>query len=87
MNLATAPDLLTVEEFAAWARIGRSKAYLAVRGGDLPGAVRIGRTWRIPRHALASWLGFELDKEEAPAVNGDLGELKGQVCDGKCTRD
>jgi excisionase family DNA binding protein len=49
--MADEPDVYTVEEAAAKLRIGRSAGYEAVRRGDLP-AVRIGRSWRIPRHAL-----------------------------------
>jgi excisionase family DNA binding protein len=43
--------VLTVEEAAALLRIGRTAAYEAARRGDLP-AVRIGRSLRVPRHAL-----------------------------------
>ena len=45
------PLLLTVEEFARVARLGRTAAYDAVRRGDIP-SVRIGRSLRIPREEL-----------------------------------
>jgi excisionase family DNA binding protein len=46
------PLLLTVDEAAEVLRIGRNGAYAAVANGSLP-SVRIGRTIRIPRDALA----------------------------------
>jgi excisionase family DNA binding protein len=78
MNLADAPHVLTIEEAAKALRIGRTAAYEAARRGDLPGAVRIGRTWRVSRHQLEQLLGvpinddatvrnshFEQDREDA----------------------
>jgi excisionase family DNA binding protein len=58
------PLVLTVEEAARALRIGRGACYMAVRQGSIP-AVRIGRTLRIPRHALLALLG-----EQTP-TNGD----------------
>lgn len=49
------PDVLTVQEFAKWARIGRRQAYEAVARGDVP-SVRIGKTIRIPVGALKDHL-------------------------------
>jgi excisionase family DNA binding protein len=45
------PDLLTVEEFAGWARLNRNTVYDAVRAGTIP-HLRFGRTIRIPKAAL-----------------------------------
>jgi excisionase family DNA binding protein len=45
------PFYLTVEEFAKIARIGRSKAYSAVREGSVP-QVKFGKLIRIPRSVL-----------------------------------
>jgi excisionase family DNA binding protein len=47
--------VLTVEEAAALLRISRTAAYDAAKRGELP-AVRIGRTLRVPRHALLALL-------------------------------
>jgi excisionase family DNA binding protein len=52
MKVEELPLLLTVDEAAEILRIGRNGAYAAVANGCLP-AVRIGRTIRIPRDALA----------------------------------
>jgi excisionase family DNA binding protein len=53
--LATLPEVLTAREAAAILRIGRNQVYLAVGRGDL-GAVRIGRSIRIPKQALLDLL-------------------------------
>ncbi len=56
--LAEMPAVLTIEEAATVLRIGRGAAYEAARSGELP-SVRIGRTLRVPRHALETMLGIE----------------------------
>src|SRR4029453_15658029 len=50
-TLATLPEVLIVREAAAILRVGRNQLYQAVARGEL-GAVRIGRSIRIPKHAL-----------------------------------
>jgi len=49
------PEVLKVGEAAAILRVGRNQLYQAVARGEL-GAVRIGRTIRIPKKALADLL-------------------------------
>lgn len=58
MKVEELPLLLTVDEAAEVLRIGRSGAYAAVASGFLP-SVRIGRTIRIPRDALAVLIGAD----------------------------
>lgn len=58
------PLLLTVDEAAGVLRIGRNGAYAAVANGSLP-SVRIGRTIRVPRDALA----VLLRREERPPTD------------------
>jgi excisionase family DNA binding protein len=53
--LATLPDVLTAREAAAILRVGRNQLYQAVARGEL-GAVRIGRSIRIPKQALLDLL-------------------------------
>ena len=53
--LATLPEVLTAREAAAILRVGRNQLYQAVERGEL-GAVRIGRSIRIPRQALLALL-------------------------------
>lgn len=52
----TLPPVLTVDEAARFLRLNRKTLYDAVRAGDLPGVVRVGRSIRIGRDALLGWL-------------------------------
>ena len=53
--LRALPEVLTAHEAAAILRIGRNQLYQAVARGQL-GAIRIGRSIRIPRQALLALL-------------------------------
>jgi excisionase family DNA binding protein len=55
LTLDSVPDVLTVDQTAAVLGIGRNQAYDAIRRGQLF-AVRIGRSWRVPKAALLSFL-------------------------------
>jgi hypothetical protein len=66
------PDLLTVEEFACWARRGRNRAYEDVRLGLVP-SVLLGRTLRIPKAALVRFL--ETAGERAADTPGAVAPL------------
>lgn len=50
------PDLLTVDETASWTRKGRRQTYELIRAGELP-SVRLGRSIRVPKGALARFIG------------------------------
>jgi excisionase family DNA binding protein len=54
-TLATLPEVLTVREAAAILRVGRNQLYQAVGRGEV-GAVRIGRSIRIPKQGLLDLL-------------------------------
>jgi excisionase family DNA binding protein len=64
--LAALPEVLTAREAAAILRIGRNQLYQAVARGQL-GAVRIGRSIRIPKQALLDLL----TAANPPIANGD----------------
>jgi excisionase family DNA binding protein len=64
--LATLPEVLTAREAAAILRVGRNQLYQAVARGQL-GAVHIGRSIRIPKHALLDLL----TAASPPPANGD----------------
>jgi len=49
--LADLPALMRIEEYAAWAGIGRGLAYALAKRGDLP-TVRLGRLLRVRRDGL-----------------------------------
>jgi excisionase family DNA binding protein len=64
--LATLPEVLTANEVAAILRVGRNQLYQAVARGQL-GAVRIGRSIRIPKQALLDLLA----SANPPTADGD----------------
>ena len=64
--LATLPEVLTAREAAAILRVGRNQLYQAVGRGEL-GAVRIGRSIRIPKQALLDLLA----SASPPPASGD----------------
>ena len=53
---ASFPEMLTVEEAAAFLRVNRKTFYEAVRLGSVPGVIRLGRVIRINKSALISWV-------------------------------
>jgi excisionase family DNA binding protein len=64
--LAMLPEVLTAREAAAILRVGRNQLYQAVARGEL-GAVRIGRSIRIPKQALLDLLA----SASPPPAHGD----------------
>lgn len=50
------PEILTVDEAAQLLRLNRKTVYEALARGEIPGARRIGRSYRIARAALLAWL-------------------------------
>ena len=65
-TMATLPEVLTAREAAAILRVGRNQLYQAVARGEV-GAVRIGRSIRIPKQALLDLLAAE----SPPTASGD----------------
>jgi excisionase family DNA binding protein len=55
------PAVYTVEEAARVLKVGRTAMYSAVRAGEVPGVIRVGRSIRISRHALERMLGMNGD--------------------------
>jgi excisionase family DNA binding protein len=56
MNLADAPDVLTLEEARELLRMGRNRIYALVRSGKLPRLPGYGRRIMIARMDLQRWL-------------------------------
>jgi excisionase family DNA binding protein len=50
------PSVLTAEELAALLRVNRKTVYEALARGEIPGARRIGATYRIHRSRVLEWL-------------------------------
>lgn len=61
--------VLTIPEAAKLLAIGRTAAYEAARRGEIP-AVRIGRSWRVPRQALEELLTTTATGTDSPQTNG-----------------
>lgn len=49
-------DLLTIEELCEILSIGSNTAYSLLKSGELVGAFRIGRIWKIPRQAVSNYI-------------------------------
>jgi excisionase family DNA binding protein len=49
-------QVLTVDEAARLLRVNRKTLYEAIRAGEVPGVVRLGRSIRIGRDALLRWM-------------------------------
>jgi excisionase family DNA binding protein len=78
-GLTDQPAVLTVEEAAKVLRVGRTAAYEAARRGEIP-VVRVGRSLRVPRHALERMLGIQNDDGQGsatPAVHDIRSPQKG----------
>jgi excisionase family DNA binding protein len=54
--LVDVPGVLSVDELARFLRVNRKTIYEAIARGEIPGARRIGRTYRIDRQAVLDWL-------------------------------
>ena len=55
MNVAITPAFMTIIEFMAWSRLGRTKVYELLGSEELR-AIKIGRRTVIPVDAAMSWL-------------------------------
>jgi excisionase family DNA binding protein len=64
--------LLRVEEAAIQLGISRTVAFRLVREGDLA-SVKIGRSRRIPQHAIDSYIDALLTSPPASSIDGPVG--------------
>ncbi len=55
MTLPYPPALITINEFKAWSRLGRTKIYELINEEELR-AIKIGRRTYIPMEAATAWL-------------------------------
>ena len=54
------PTLITPEELAYdYLHCSRSKAYLLIANGEVPGVMKIGSSVRISREAVEAWIRAE----------------------------
>ena len=50
------PAILTADEVADLMRVNRKTVYEAVKRGEIPGVVKVGRSLRFSRDELLRWL-------------------------------
>ena len=55
-NMKQLPLVLMVEDLIPILGVGRNTAYALVRSGQIK-SIRVGKAYRIPRHALYQFLG------------------------------
>lgn len=75
MRLDELPDLLTVDEYAQWARRGRNQAYQDIKQGRVP-SLRLGRAIRIPKAGLRQLVNGAQTRDD-PAVGGGAVDASG----------
>ena len=49
-------DVMTIDETAAFLRVHRKTVCSMIQRGELPGARRCGRTYRVHRPSVVAWL-------------------------------
>ena len=66
MKLEDLPDLLTVEETAAFLRRPLSSVYRLIHAGEIP-SMRLGRRYHVPKAALVRMLEEAAEGTRAPS--------------------
>lgn len=49
------PEVMTIDDLAAYLQLSKSSLYKLVQGGRFP-ATKIGRHWRFHKEAIDEWL-------------------------------
>lgn len=57
LRTASEPTVMTACELATMLRVNRKTIYEAAQRGEIPGALRVGRSLRFSRAAVLKWLG------------------------------
>ena len=63
--------VLSVQELAAYLKVGSSTIYRLLKRGELPG-YRVGSEWRFNVEALAEWLRAKEEIYVLQFLNGEL---------------
>lgn len=50
------PDLLTVSQARSALQIGKNKMLELLADGQIEGAFKLGRTWRIPKTSIVQYI-------------------------------
>lgn len=68
MSKQNLPAMMTIEEFRAWSRLGRTRIYELLGSGELA-AIKIGRRTLITSEAAEAW--FKAQPAYMPPANDD----------------
>ena len=49
-------EMITIDDLTSILSIGRNNAYRLLNSGEISGAFRIGRCWKIPREAVSDYI-------------------------------
>ena len=63
-------QVLTIKEVAALLKISERTVYAMAKEGRLPGAVKVGGSWRVLRAKLMGWLEAGGDAAPRPESEG-----------------
>lgn len=58
----TESEILTLEEVAAYLKVGKRTVYRLAQKGDIP-AFKLGGTWRFRRSELDQWIAASINKK------------------------
>ena len=50
------PEMLTLDDVCEILTVGKSTLYQMLSSGEIPGAFRIGKVWKIPRKAISDYV-------------------------------
>ena len=67
----TDEPVLTIKEVAVLLKISERTVYAMAKEGRLPGAVKVGGSWRVLRPKLMAWL--DAGGDAAPTADGEGG--------------
>lgn len=56
MKIPAPIEFMTVQEFSGFLRIANMTGYRMARRGDIEGAMRVGRLWRLPLSGVKAYL-------------------------------
>ena len=54
-HLAMSPEVMTIDDLAAFLQVSKSSLYKLAQDGRVPGK-KVGRHWRFHRSAIEAWL-------------------------------
>lgn len=56
LDPAELPAIITVDEASALLRVSKKAVYDMLRRDQLPGARKVGRSWRMHRDTILDWI-------------------------------